>query len=103
MKGWTHRGGRELEHAGESLDISLDDYATIIRIRTQLSPWPQQVSKSYSFFIALLVLIRFDVLFNYKTTPEYEGHLPFIFIDILRQLAAVHFGTPCMPGASLYP
>mgnify|MGYP000957777502 CR=1 FL=1 len=93
MKERTHHGRRQLERTGESLDISLDDHPTIIRIRMQLPPWPQQVSKSYSFFIALLVLIRFDVLLNYKSAASYDDHLLFLFIDIFCQIAVVHFGT----------
>ena len=65
----------------------------IIRIRTQASPLVLAGSEVIFLFIALLVLIRFDVLLNYKSAASHDDHLLFLFVDIFCHIAAVHFGT----------
>ena len=92
MKGRAHHRGKQLERIGESLDIPLDDHPTILRIRTQL-PLVSAGSEVIFLFIALLVLICFDALLNYKYAASHDDHLLFLFIDIFCQTTAIHFGT----------
>ena len=102
MKGRTYQGGKQLEHARESLDIPLDDHPTILRIRTQI-PLVSAGSEVIFLFIALLVLVRLNVLFNYNMWL-YMTHTFCSFILIF--FVKWHPYTTVrinMPGALLYP
>ena len=102
MKGRTHHRGKQLECAGESLDIPLDYHPTILRIRMQL-PLVSAGSEVIFLFIALLVFVRLDVLFNYNMRLYMTlTCCSFLLIFLVKRQPYTTVRLH-MPGASLYP
>ena len=95
---------KQLEHAGESLDIPRDDHPTILRIRTQLLPLVSAGSTVIFLFYHITCTHTHRHTIQILSVDLYDTYL---LIFLIETLLSSGIRTPRyalnMPGASFYP